>query len=59
MKDLNKIKFSELSELLNNIWYKYPEVPDYIKQAADYFQYLETLSVTEQVKRSIEEEKYN
>jgi hypothetical protein len=38
--------FSEISNILMNVWYNYEDIPDFVRQTAEYFQYLDEIAVT-------------
>lgn len=46
MTEFKKYTFTELSSVLMNIYYNYDEIPEFVRQTAEYFQYLEELAVT-------------
>jgi len=46
MTEIKKYTFTELSSILMNVYYNYDEIPEFVRQTAEYFQYLEELAVT-------------
>lgn len=50
---MNRYTFTELSSVLMQIYYNYDDVPEYIKQSAEWFQLLEEIAVTNSLKEGL------